>query len=92
MELHIRLPPESGAELSIQRWKRVNVECEKRNEISNLFLFLFFFLFSELSRYDAVLFFQSAAIGNRAINGTMLEGGNAVRNEVRANYAWKSLN
>ncbi len=35
----------------------------------------------ELHRYDAVLFFQSAALGNRPINATMLEGGNAVRSE-----------
>jgi hypothetical protein len=37
----------------------------------------------ELGRYDAVMFFQSAAVSksNLAINGTMLEGGNAARTE-----------
>ena len=35
----------------------------------------------ELARYDAVIFFQSAAVTNNAINGTMLEGGNIARTE-----------
>lgn len=36
---------------------------------------------AELARYDAVIFFQSGAARNHAINGTMLEGGNPARNE-----------
>ena len=36
---------------------------------------------TELDRYDAVIFFQSAAMANHAINGSMLEGGNAARTE-----------
>ena len=36
----------------------------------------------ELARYDAVIFFESAAKANHAINGTMLEGGNAARTET----------
>lgn len=36
---------------------------------------------AELDRYDAVIFFQSAAQSKLAINGTMLEGGNPVRLE-----------
>lgn len=35
----------------------------------------------ELARYDAVIFFQSAAVVNHAINGSMLEGGNPARLE-----------
>ncbi len=35
----------------------------------------------ELARYDAVIFFQSAAVRSHQINGTMLEGGNAARTE-----------
>lgn len=36
---------------------------------------------AELARYDGVLFFDSAACTQNAINGTMLEGGNPHRRE-----------
>lgn len=39
---------------------------------------------AELERYDAVLFFESAAKTNHSINGTMLEGGNRARTEDQA--------
>lgn len=36
---------------------------------------------AEFSRYDAVVFLESASVSRQAINASMLEGGNQHRNE-----------